>query len=117
MADPRGRGFNRGKGKWHMQQPKTHIESPADFGWQYLGDNGQGRVIWGREGKHLCYVLERDAFAVVDAETGQGDIYPDWTLAEITADVFPERGNIPFNGEPVVVEDDNGNGLKAGIDY
>jgi len=102
MADPRGRGFKRGTGKWHKQEPRTVIVSPADFGWQYIGENEQGRIVWERESKQLCYILEREGFAVVDAETGAGDVYPGWTVEQVTGEVFD---TIPFMGEPVAVEE------------
>lgn len=105
MADPRGRGFNRGKGKWHKPQAKTRLVSPADYGWKYQGEDDEGRVWWTRDNKKAAYIVDREGWAVVDADTGKGDFYPRWHIEEVTNDVFPSlfldwlAGPIPFEDE------------------
>lgn len=40
MADPRGRGFKRGRGKWHAPTVKETTIDPASFGWEPDGEGG-----------------------------------------------------------------------------
>lgn len=41
MADPRGRGFNRGKGRWHAPKAQPIVPvNPVNLGWSQI-DNEQ----------------------------------------------------------------------------
>lgn len=37
MPDPRGRGFNRGRGKWHAPVRRPLLPTLLDFGWEHHG--------------------------------------------------------------------------------
>jgi hypothetical protein len=37
MADPRGHGFNRGRGKWHAPVYRQPLPTLGDFGWEFSG--------------------------------------------------------------------------------
>jgi len=38
MSDPRGHGFNRGRGKWHARTAPVAEVDPAELGWTPTAD-------------------------------------------------------------------------------
>ena len=93
MADPRGRGFKRGTGRWHACMPAPATPTPADYGWEYVGidhDQLPNDVPVYAQGD---YQLVGSAFTwtVQNTRTGAVRHFSGAPVAEVTTAVFGER--------------------------
>jgi hypothetical protein len=125
MADPRGRGFKRGRGRWHAQPIRpTH---PADVGFRYCymqPEENQPVYEYGEAGVFLMYSPYYTAWMLAQRDL-DWIVLRGYTLTEIANiasgdSPWPELSDdVPFDGEPAMAaaagpEDC---GLVGGVDY
>lgn len=98
MADPRGRGFNRGKGPWHEPNPyeqrRRWANDPFRHGWDFYkyGDEHK-QPIYHLGGRVLAYFagpwMGQDVVAwwVIGEGEDEGVVYPypEYDIQKITA--------------------------------
>lgn len=94
MPDPRGRGFNRGRGKWHAPVRRQPLPTLIDFGWQFHGFIEPYPTACYTQAEYK--LLQQDIglkvkTTVINTETGR--TWQFWTTdpAEITAAIFGEK--------------------------
>jgi len=58
MGDARGRGFNRGRGKWHHRLAAINLVRPTEYGW----------VVDGKSEIDGCTIFRLDDIAIMKAD-------------------------------------------------
>jgi len=97
MADPRGRGFNRGRGDWHRRNPddqqRRRANDPLRHGWTLYETGAAGQSIY-RLGTTLAYFAgpwmdEELAWWVIGEGDDGGMVYPypEWNIKKVTAEL------------------------------
>ncbi len=89
MADPRGRGFGRGRGKWHA--PRSEIILPSRYGWYLTGFDSNGRSVYRLGKQEMRFDPAAESWIVNQIGSRDGEIYPGWTLNEIMKELAEEN--------------------------
>lgn len=83
MADPRGRGFKRGHGKWHAPDyDEINKNRPCAHGWTRVGTGEHGQDIYFQHGV-ACYFSDGRH----QPETG-------WVIKDADGNVVTSENNI-----------------------